>query len=147
MVANNLGVQLKEPINLYRDMEEEDGHPILGPHNWALGVRVGRRTFDIAVDAEGSVAPSPEGARPYGMSVTPRDPANLPPRHRPLGLDGLGSYPVWCISTSQLNEALRYRPTSETHGVIEPAYRMVLTEYESALRLTRLFWRLVIASN
>lgn len=78
------------------------------------------------------------------MSVAPKDPNNLSPLHKPPELNGLGSYPIWRISHRALDRRLRYRPTSATHGVIEPAYRMALREYEAALESTREGWKRVL---
>lgn len=127
---------------LFRDMDVDlDGAPMVGPFNWTLGVRTGAKPYDIAViDVAGEkyVEPSPD--RPQGMSVAPDDPMHLHPRHRPAELGGTGRYPVWSISEEQLGQHLKFRQTSQTHGVVEPATRMLLRRNEEALAATRLHW-------
>ncbi len=129
---------------VYRDMAgDEDGFPLVGPHQTKLGVRTGAKPRDITADADGYVEPAVVAKG--GMSVAPYDPANLSDRHRPPELNGgLGSYPVWEFDTNHLGPALHFRQTSATHGVIEPAYRMTLIDYEEALGATRKGWTRVI---
>lgn len=118
---------------------------MVGPFNWTLGVRIEGKPRDIeviSIEGEQYVEPTPD--RPRGMSVAPDDPMNLHPRHRPPDLGGTGSYPVWSIREGLLGSRLRFRQTSATHGVIEPAGRMSLHEYEEALAATRLHWTRVI---
>jgi len=130
-------------VLLYRDMDLEGEGPMVGPYNFALGVRTDGPPVDIEV-RDGYVRPASDGLRGRGLSVAPGDPRNLNPRHRPSVLDGTGSYPVWCISSGDLGSRLRYRPTSPTHGVIEPAQRMTLNEYEEAIEATRTRWSRVV---
>jgi hypothetical protein len=133
----------RQDVMLYRDMAVEGNGPLVGPYNFALGVRTDAPPIDIAV-GDGCVEPAPRGARGRGMSVAPEEPRNLTQRHRPPELDGTGTYPIWCISSRDLGSRLRYRATSPTHGVIEPAYRMTLDDYEEALEVTRTHWTRVI---
>lgn len=132
-----------QDVMLYRDMAPEGNSPLVGPYNFALGVRTDEPPIDISV-RDGYVEPAPDGARGRGMSVAPDEPRNLTQRHRPPELDGTGAYPIWCISRRDLGSRLRYRATSPTHGVIEPAYRMTLDDYEEALEGTRRYWTRVI---
>lgn len=118
---------------------------MIGPFNWTLGVRTGRKPYDIAViDMGGDKYVEPTPDRPQGMSVAPDDPANLHSRHRPTELGGTGRYPVWSIHESQLGPHLRFRQTSPTHRVVEPTTRMPLGKYEDALTATRPHWRQVV---
>jgi hypothetical protein len=130
-------------VMLFRDMDVEGNVPMVGPYNFTLGVRTDEPPLDIEV-RDGLVQPEPEGRKGRGMSVAPDDPQNLSTRHRPPVLDGTGSFPVWSISSGDLGPRLHYRPTSPTHGVIEPAYRMPLDEYEEAIEVTRTRWTRVI---
>ena len=117
---------------------DEDGRPMVGPFNWTLGVRSEGKPRDIEViDIEGEKYVEPTPDRPRGMSVAPDDPMNLHPRHRPPDLGGTGSYPVWSITEGHLGPRLRFRQTSATHGVIEPAERMSRHDYGEALNATR----------
>lgn len=136
------------PVNpmeviLFRDMDTEADSPKVGPYNFTLGVRTDGPPLDIEV-RDGYVQPEPEGRRGRGMSVAPDDPRNLNARHRPPILGGTGSYPVWWISSADLGARLCYRATGPTHGVIEPAFRMTLAEYEQAIAATRFRWIRVI---
>jgi len=131
---------------LFREMDaDEDGQPMVGPFKWTLGVRTEGKPRDIEVlDIEGEQFAEPTPDRPRGMSVAPDDPKNLHPRHRPPELGGTGSYPVWSITEGQLGLRLRFRQTSPTHGVIEPAECMSLHDYEEALNGTRPAWTRVV---
>lgn len=121
---------------------DADGLPVVGPYAFALGVRTGARPWDIVVDVNGWVAPAERGKG--GMSVTPANPERLPPRHRPASLGGSGMYPVWRLDLADIGPALAYRQTSETHGLLEPAYPMPLRDYEEALEGTRKHWQRIV---
>jgi hypothetical protein len=131
---------------LFRDMDiGEDGGPMVEPFSWALGVRTEGKPRDIVtIGMPGKPFVEPNPDRPEGMSVAPDDPLNLHPRHRPPELGGTGNYPVWSIRTGQLGLHLRFRRTSPTHGVIEPATRMSLSAYVEALAATRPHWTRVV---
>jgi hypothetical protein len=124
---------------LYRAMEEDgEGRPFVGSTARCLGIRAGD---DIPVDDEGEVEPFSGG-----MSVTPHTPAELPFFRRPPSYEGgTGKDPAWEIDSGNLGEGLVYRPDDarpDTHGFVEPAWRMRLDEYEDLLALTRDSWRL-----
>jgi hypothetical protein len=135
-------VEVEPEILLYREMDTEGGGPIVGRDNFALGVRIDGPPQDIAV-LDGYVEAQPD-KRWGGLSVAPHDARNLNSRHKPPELGGTGSYPVWRLSTRDLGPKLRYRPTGSAHGVIEPAYRMTITEYEEAIEATQKYWTRVI---
>lgn len=81
-----------------------------------------------------------------GMSVTPNDPAGLPPHRRPPGMGGTGKDPVYCLSEACLGDRLKYRPDpgkSDTHGFVEPREPMTLEEYLKALSDTAGSWKKV----
>lgn len=129
---------------VFRDMAKaEDGKPFIGPYNWALGVRTGEKPYDIAVDEEGMVAPI-EAGRARGMSVTPDTPLNMHKLHKPEALGGDGVYPLWVLDLAKIGPQVRYRVTSNTHGVLEPVQRMSLEQYEEALVETKDHWTLVL---
>lgn len=124
---------------LYRAMEvDENGQPVVGPYASALGVRMGKSPWDILVDKEGMVEPAKQGKG--GMSVTPDTPFNLHNLHKPPELGGEGSYPVWEMDVLKIGPLLRYRETSGTHGLLEPAHRMPIKEFQGALAATRDHW-------
>jgi hypothetical protein len=107
-----------------------------------LGVRP---AIDIPVAEDGSVV----GGH-GGMSVAPGSPANLPAHRRPPAHGGTGKDPVWEIEVMDLGDELVYREDPlmpGVHGFIEPARRMMLEEYESALLATRRAWRLPSMSD
>lgn len=104
--------------------KDEDGKPRCGAEGNLLGVRPG---YDIQATNVGIVS---EGAG--GLSVTPDDPARLPPHVRPARLGGKGKLPVFEIPGQKLVEPLTYRPDRDRpdrHGFIEPAH-------SSPMRLT-----------
>jgi hypothetical protein len=76
------------------------------------------------------------------MSVAQDSPAHLPPHRRPATLGGESDDPLWQIQEEDLGDALNYRLDEPPpgHGVIEPAWRMTLEEYELALAETRDVW-------
>lgn len=98
-----------------------------------LGVRP---SVDISVDDDGFVEPG------EGMSVAQDSPDYLPEHRRPTSLGGDSDDPLWEIEEDDLGDALNYRldEPPEGHGVIEPAWRMGLEDYELALAETREVW-------
>jgi len=56
-------------------------------------------------------------------------------------LGGIGKHPVWELDTDELPDFLVYTQETETHGFIEPAYRMELGDYQDAIAATRDLWR------
>lgn len=146
MGGNDSTISEQSETLLYREMAiTDDGLPLTGPSNEALGIRTGGRLYDIPVNEDGTVEPRPETERRGGMSVAPRTPMNLPEQHRPPELgNGSGTYPVWCISTRALGPLLIYQETSMTHGRVAPAARMSLLTYEDALAETRNDWTRVV---
>jgi len=86
-----------------------------------LGVRV---PIDVRPDANGTVAPGGGG-----MSVTPDDPARLPPHLRPVSHGGLGVLPVFGMPVGGLGLLLSFRPDPrrpDRHGFVEPSRVMTL---------------------
>ena len=124
------------PRLLYRPMlRDEAGRPRLGERANMLGVRPG---FDIPVLPDGNVM-----AGQGGMSVTPDDPAYLPPHVRPERLGGRGKLPVFVLAATRLGSALSYRPDPGhpgRHGFVEPAGAMPLAAYQTALAHTQDAW-------
>jgi hypothetical protein len=102
-----------------------------------LGARV---PIDIKPDATGAVARDTGG-----MSVTPNDPAKLPPHLRPTSLPGgQTTLPVFWISSRNLGEMLAFQAAKkrpDRHGFIEPAVAMQLDTYQTALCGTVLAWQ------
>jgi hypothetical protein len=119
---------------------EDDGLPMVIPSTSVLSPARGlgvRPVFDISVDEADFVEPGGDG-----MSVAQDSPEYLPDPRRPVSLGGESSDPLWQIEEEHLGEALTYRldePPSH-HGVIEPAWRMTLEDYELALAETRDAW-------
>lgn len=124
------------PATLYRAMRKDSaGKPLCGTEGNSLGVRPG---VDVRANDAGLVT-SGHG----GLSVTPNDPARLPPHVRPTRLGGKGKLPVFGIPALGLGEELAYRSDPERpdrHGFIEPAIDMKLDEYQSALAATQNAW-------
>lgn len=117
-------------------MTDERSRPKVGTKNLMLGARV---PTDIKPDGDDAVHPGTGG-----MSVTPEDPARLPPHLRPTSLKGgQSTLPVFWISDTKLGETLRFRPDArhpERHGYVEPAVVMKLTAYQDALAGTEEAW-------
>jgi hypothetical protein len=100
-----------------------------------LGARAG---IDVKPDAQDLVHPENGG-----ISVTPDDPARLPPHLRPESLGGFGRLPVFALEMRQLGMSLAYRPSRrkpDRHGEIEPSMTMPLTAYQDALCATEPDW-------
>jgi hypothetical protein len=116
--------------------KDESGRPRCGAQGSLLGARAGR---DIVPDASNFV-----DRGTGGMSVTPDDPARLPPHARPQRLGGLGKLPVFRLETERLGEALAYRAdpaASDRHGFVEPSSRMLFEAYQAALAGTQPDWQ------
>lgn len=78
-----------------------------------------------------------------GISVTPDDPARLPPHLRPLSLGGECGLPLFSIKRASLGRRLAYRPDPKRptrHGMVEPAVSMAAGSYQDALAATSLAW-------
>lgn len=130
-------------MKLYRAMKpSEDGLPEVGRSARKLGVRTPREAAnpDVPAKADDEIIRPGTG----GMSVAPDEPANLPPMRRPTELGGTGKDPVWEIDTADLSLDLQFRQDKLTHGLIEPASEMPLSEFETALAATRTKWRRVV---
>ncbi len=115
---------------------DANGQPMCGVQANMLGVRPGT---DIQPDADDLVR-----GGSGGLSVTPDDPARLPPHVRPARLGGKGRLPVFEIAIARLGATLRYRPDNknpERHGFIEPADSMTLADYQSRLGATQADWK------
>jgi hypothetical protein len=117
--------------DLFRSMRAEADLPLVKRGVDGLGVRVG---YDVFPDDDGMVEPG------GGMSVAPDDPQFLPRFCRPERLGGTGRHPLWRIAETDLSTELAHRMTSDRHGQIEPATKMPLATYESALTGTRPSW-------
>jgi hypothetical protein len=116
--------------------KDESGRPRCGAQGNLLGARP---RVDIYPDAANNVT---DGAG--GMSVTPDDPAHLPPHVRPQRLGGIGKLPVFELETVRLGEKLTYRPDPERpdrHGFVEPRELMSFGEYQAALAFTQPDWK------
>lgn len=115
---------------LYRAMyESSSGLPVFSPHS--LGVRV---PTDVRPDAAGIVHPG------RGMSVAPDDPMLLPDHLRPACLGGSSDRSLWAIPAHLVQLPLLYRQNKPTHGMIEPAEPIALTEYLNLLEKTARDW-------
>jgi hypothetical protein len=121
---------------LFRAMlKDAQGRPRCGARANTLGIRPGH---DIRANADDTVHPETGG-----LSVTPDDPARLPPHLRPSHLGGRGALPLFSIEVAQLEAALTYRPDPKhptMHGFIEPARSMRLVDYQDALCRTAPAW-------
>ena len=97
---------------VFRKMEAEGEHPVLGRTNYRLGVRINAGDLsDITIDDLGQVNYGFEG-----MSVTPDDPMRLQPYRRPpeWGGNARRPYPIWCISLGDLGNDLAYQADERT---------------------------------
>lgn len=121
---------------LFRAMRAHGDYPLVGDSARALGVRTSGRDVDVHPDQNGYVHPG------EGMSVAPDDPLLLAIHRRPPALLGTGRDPVWQIPQDDLPGGLKYRPTSTTHGQVEPDQSMPLGGYERALADSRTLWSL-----
>jgi hypothetical protein len=126
---------------LFRTMRaDHDGKPLVAPSTSILSPARGlgvRAVVDIPLDEEGCVEADTDG-----MSVAQDSPDLLPDHRRPVWLGGESDDPLWEIQEEEIGEALNYRLDEPPpgHGVIEPAWRMTLEEFELALAETRDAW-------
>ncbi len=131
------GIETPPAAKLFRTMQTDaSGRPLCGDGNLMLGVRV---PVDVKPDATGLVHPGRGG-----MSVTPNDPARLPPHLRPTRLDGgMSVLPVFWIQRDDLGADLSYRPDVKKplkHGLVEPSAPVALGNFQSALTATVESW-------
>jgi hypothetical protein len=126
------------PERVYRSMKTaSDGYPEQGRTARTLGVRPG---VDIPVGVDGLVV-----GRAGGMSVAPNSPGHLPEHRRPPDRGGTGKDPVWELDVADLGHPLVYREDPllpGVHGFVEPRGPMTFADYEAAVLMTRLAWRL-----
>lgn len=120
------------------------GRPQVAATARSLGVRV---QTDIAPDETGDVHPGPKG-----MSVAP-DLVSLPLHRIPkrlgylrLGAIGPDADVVWSFGEGRFAAGpfaprLALVPDKPDHGVVGPAVKTRLTEYEAALAATQPGWR------
>lgn len=127
----------------YRAMTPDgDGLPTVGRTARLLGVR----SSDVTAGPDGSIAPGTGG-----MSVAPGSPWNLPPHRRPRrlgrGSTGHDEDRVFEVAQEQVEAvSLVVRPDARRpnlHAFAEPASRMQLGDYESALAATRPAWKVI----
>ena len=115
------------------------GAPLVGTGDAMLGARV---PIDIKTDLDGLVHPGRGG-----MSVTPDDPARLPPHFRPASLGGFGKLPVFGVETTKLGDLLFYRPDLKKptrHGYVEPRTVMAIAAYQVAIAATGPHWQEIV---
>jgi hypothetical protein len=117
--------------------KNETGRPRVGSKREELGVRPG---YDIPVNGDGTVTP-----RTGGMSITPDDPARLPPFLRPprFGKGGFGILPVFVFDPIRLGSQLAYSADpkqAQRHGFVEPSQSMTIDAYQLALAATQIDW-------
>jgi hypothetical protein len=105
---------------------DEPHAPLMEASARGLGVRP---DYDIAVDAEGNVAPNGEG-----MTVRPSA-GDIPRQFRK------GRFSVWSLDTEMLPEGLEYEQDSPTHGVVQPAWVMPYEEFAAGIDETRPLWQ------
>jgi hypothetical protein len=133
---------------IFRSMLPDGDKPAIGPSAKKLGVRVGlEEKSDIPVDDQSNVSP-----KTGGMSVAPswRDlPAHRIPRAlNSIVRDACGDDRlfVWRFGDAQfvggpLSDRLALRLENEKHGLVEPASKMSLAVFCSALAATRDTWK------
>lgn len=132
----------------YRLMRRDGNVPALGKSASTLGIRVPK---DIEADSAGNVTPTGT----HGMSVRPTLDAYpgtwLPQRLQNLDpvrfRNAAGSNNVWgfrlgngAFVAAPIGELLRLAPDTNDHGVIEPAKKMQLTDFERAVDNTQNDW-------
>lgn len=132
---------------VYRSMKKDGERPLIEDSATGLGVRIGKgKDDDIAPDSSGNVD---KGSG--GMSVAPtlhdlpghRIPRRL--RDRIPWADGSNNCYVWRLGDgpfvdAAVAEGLELLLNTETHGVIAPAARMHISEYQTALCRTQDRW-------
>jgi hypothetical protein len=122
---------------LYRIMKSEQGNPTL-PRTGASASTLGARADkDITPDKYGIVFPGTGG-----MSVTPDNPAFLPPNM--LTEVQHGKMFVFEIDVADLLPSLSYRPDPAkplVHGFVEPIAPMAFDTYQTAIWSTQGQWR------
>lgn len=135
---------------IYRVMTCDGDKPKVGPTARMLGVRVppGPKP-DIVPDDDGMVGPFTGG-----MSVAP-DIYSLPVHRLPERYNGYvpkahGKVEDACwrwgdgpFASENISTQLSLRLENLAHGLIEPAHRMYVEHYQSALAATRNGWTIV----
>ena len=137
-------------------MNADNGQPAVGTERNMLGVRVPPdERHDISPDAEGYVQPGGGGlsVNPSIMALYEKTVVLIPShfRHRDKRYKGArGKDPLQIFrlgegdfARAHVTEHLVLAPDRNmpvTHGVIEPARRVLLSEYQSNLQNTRNEW-------
>ena len=136
---------------IYRAMEGDDGYPRVGSTARCLGVRVPtdgvRVPTDIEPDADGLVYCGERGMS-VGPSVAALPTHRIPRRLKHIAWDAAGkdSDYVWSMGSGQfedgnLCDSLSLCVDRPEHGVVRPAFTMLIDAYTEALSGTRALWR------
>ncbi len=136
----------------YRVMLADGDRPKIGDKKSMLGVRVGPPPADIEPDEPGRVRPGMGGmsvashwkALPHFL-IPPRLASLLPTLTKRRAATGNDDARCWRMGegdfvAGQVTPALRLRVDSETHGLVEPATEMPLSQFQQALADTRDGW-------
>lgn len=135
---------------IYRVMTRDGDKPMVGDTARALGVRLPPSPHaDIKVNDDGTVGPGGGG-----MSVVPDIsllPAHRVPKQyvaRVATADGKDEDSCWRMGDgpfvlSDLSSRLMLRPDRPGHGLVEPKYAMLLSDFQAALAATRDAWVIV----
>jgi hypothetical protein len=124
-------------------MSRVGDNPLVAATARGLGVR---RGVDIPVDASGNVAPGSGGmsVAPHWKLLPPwripRRLANIVPKARGRNEDVCWRLGENGFVAELIGEHLRFVPDRPTHGLVEPVYEMLLSNYEAALADTRVDW-------
>lgn len=128
-----------------RVMTIEDGKPARGDSSSRLGVRV---PHDIPVDSGNVVYPGTGGVS-VSPSISALPPHRVPKRFRGVvqGASGSDHDAIWSIGDGSFEQGLltgdlelRPDPRTSRHGFIEPARKMPVDHYRSAIAATRDSW-------
>jgi len=136
---------------VYRCMVSTPEGPRIARDAKSLGVRVPETNVDnskcdVAVDEYRQVTPG-EGGMSVAPAITELPEFRVPRRLRHLVPRAAGNdeMVVWRFGEGEWLDgdfapALKLRPDSPKHGVVEPECVMTLQKYEAALAATQRFW-------
>jgi len=132
---------------IIRSMLHDGDGPLVGSDDNMLGVRVPPHPrADVTLDEDGYVSPA-AGGLSINQDWKRMHVNHIPSRYKHLVMDARGSNKksLWqlgslAFANGPISDGLELRITSENHGLIEAAEKMMIDKFQGLLQDTRPQW-------